>query len=50
MWSPDRSPAARPDGSFLLAWRRSSPRAEGFALLALTVRDICVRQGIAPVA
>jgi LysR family hydrogen peroxide-inducible transcriptional activator len=31
-----------------LAWRRSSPRAEGFALLALTIRDICVRQGVAP--
>ncbi|HEY2051715.1 MAG TPA: hydrogen peroxide-inducible genes activator [Caulobacteraceae bacterium] len=30
-----------------LAWRRNSPRAEGFALLAMTIRDICARQGIA---
>lgn len=33
-----------------LAWRRNSPRAEGFATLALTVRDICLRQGIAALA
>jgi LysR family transcriptional regulator, hydrogen peroxide-inducible genes activator len=30
-----------------LAWRRNSPRAEGFAVLASTVREICVREEIA---
>jgi LysR family hydrogen peroxide-inducible transcriptional activator len=26
-----------------LAWRRNSPRAEGFAMLAITIREICLK-------
>jgi LysR family transcriptional regulator, hydrogen peroxide-inducible genes activator len=33
-----------------LAWRRNSPRAEGLARLALTLRDICNGGGSAPSA
>ncbi|MBV8473167.1 MAG: hydrogen peroxide-inducible genes activator [Hyphomicrobiales bacterium] len=30
-----------------MAWRRQSPRADGFAQLALTIRQICVEAGLA---
>jgi LysR family hydrogen peroxide-inducible transcriptional activator len=33
-----------------LAWRRNSPRAEGFALLAAKIRETCQRQPFAPAA
>jgi LysR family hydrogen peroxide-inducible transcriptional activator len=30
-----------------MAWRRNSPRADGFARLALTIREICIEEGLA---
>jgi LysR family transcriptional regulator, hydrogen peroxide-inducible genes activator len=33
-----------------LAWRRNSPRADGLARLALTLRDICDGGGATPSA
>ncbi|HEY1941216.1 MAG TPA: hydrogen peroxide-inducible genes activator [Roseiarcus sp.] len=34
----------------VMAWRRHSPRAEGFARLAMSIREICVQDGLAKVA